>query len=93
MRLVREHRQELVAQTEQARGLEADDGDAARDVRRERVDHAARLGTRFIHHAGREEGPPAAQGAPAIGRTRDVHAVAGRFEDTRAQRVRSPGSK
>ncbi len=42
------HHQELVAQRQQARRLEADDRRAALDVRRERRDDTARLGLRLV---------------------------------------------
>ena len=53
--------EELVAQRIQARGLEPDDGSAARDVRRERGHDAPSLLPRLVDQAGGEIGAAAAQ--------------------------------
>ena len=55
------HHQELVAQGQEARWLEPDDGGTARDVRRERGDDAARFGLRLVDQSRREEGAAAAE--------------------------------
>ena len=60
-RVARVHREELVLERVQARGLEPDDRDAALDPGRERLDHPPRLGLRAVDHAGRKVGAPAAQ--------------------------------
>ena len=58
------HDRELVAQREQAGRLQADDGDAALDIRRQRVEHALRFALRLVDQPGREERAAAAQRPP-----------------------------
>ncbi len=70
--LAETQRRKLVAQREQARRLQSDDG-LARE-RRQRFHHPARLLLRPFRHPGREKGPSAAQPA------RRVYAIAGGFQ-------------
>ncbi len=84
--LAETHHQELVAQRQQARRLEADDRRAALDVRRERGDDAPRLALRLVDEARGEVGPAAAQ-RPARLRIRAIrHARHGRGSRRRAAR-------
>src|SRR5437764_5023647 len=72
------HGSELVAQRQEARGLDSDDGNAALRMRAERVDEPRQLHPRLVHQAGAEERAPAAQRA----RRRVLDdATAGGFED------------
>ena len=73
-----QERPKLVAQAEHARGLEADDRDAARDLRRERGAHARGLRARLLDHARREIRAAAAERPFAA--ARDLGPVAGRRE-------------
>ena len=59
-RLAKPQRQELVAQGEEARGLEPDDRDAGFDIRAQRADGALGLGAGLVDEAGGEEGAAAA---------------------------------
>ena len=78
-RLVAEmHRQRLVAQRQQARRLEPDDGDAGLGERQQRIDQLADARLRFGDAAARQRRASAAVvTAPAVER---VHGVAGRPE-------------
>ena len=73
--VAREHRAELVAQRQQARGFEPDDRYAARGVRRQRIEQPARLVARLVHHTDRKEGAAAAERPARVRRTRDVNAI------------------
>ncbi|MDT4849014.1 hypothetical protein FQZ97_831230 [compost metagenome] len=61
LRLVAEaHHQRFVAQREQARGLEPDDGNAGLRQRQQRIDQCPGANLGLVHHAAGQEGPAAA---------------------------------
>ena len=70
-------RQELVAQREQAGGLQPDDGNAAFEERRGGGEDAAGLGAGLLDQARRQERAPAAQRPPSPSTARSrVDAIA-----------------
>jgi hypothetical protein len=76
--LAQAHDQQFVAQGQEARRLQANDGDALLGERQQALNHLARLGLGLVHHAGGEEGAAAAE-VLAVFRLlrRHVHGVAG----------------
>src|SRR5438046_10392284 len=76
----RKHGAELVAEAEQACGLEPDDRRAAVDPGFERLQRATRLCLGLLDQPGREERPPAAQGTAGRQGLRRVHAIPGRLQ-------------
>ena len=81
-RLVAEaERERLVAQRQQARRLEADDGDAGGGERQQRIDQLAAAPSRPIDHAAGEKGPAAAMMAAAL--VERVQRVAGGVQHAR----------
>src|SRR5690606_13308837 len=65
-----QQRGQLVAQAEEARGLEADHRGPALDVRRDRREKAPGLAPCLVDHARREICPSAAEGAAPVLRAR-----------------------
>ena len=67
------HREEFVAQSQQARRLETDDGHAAFDKRFQRDEHAVRFRFRLVDQSGGEKRAPATQRARAVGCLRQMY--------------------
>src|SRR5690606_27006449 len=71
----------LVAESEEARRLQAEDRDLARRPRRERFERAPRLRSRLFHEPDGKEGAPAAKRAALQDGACDMDAILGRLED------------
>ena len=70
-------RRNLVAEAEDAARLKPDEGNFAREERRERGDAARRFASRLLDETYCQESAPAAERPLPIGRLRQVHAVTG----------------